>query len=130
MKSVNRVQLLGNLGRDPEVKHTQKGTAVARLNLATNERYKDSAGNWQDRAEWHVVILWGKLAEIAGEYLKKGAKVFIDGKLQTRSWEDKEHKITRYATEVIGGELIMLTPLPKSENAAATGPITDEDIPF
>ena len=78
-KSVNKVTLLGNLGKDPEVKFTPQGTAVAKLTLATNERYKDKEGQWQDRTEWHNVVLWQRLAEIAGEYLKKGSKVYIEG---------------------------------------------------
>lgn len=133
-RSINRVELLGNLGKDPELKHTPQGTAVARISLATNERYKDKAGNWQDRTEWHNVILWARLAEIASEYLKKGSKVYIDGRMQTRSWED-DQQVKRYMTEVIAGNLIMLDAKPdgkksdKSE-AAEQGPITDEDIPF
>ena len=89
-KSVNKVILIGNLGKDPEVKYTPSGTPVAKLTLATNERYKDKDGQWQDRTEWHNVVLWQRLAEIAGEYLKKGGKVYIEGRLQTRSWEDKQ----------------------------------------
>ncbi|PYX80468.1 MAG: hypothetical protein DMG70_23385 [Acidobacteria bacterium] len=89
MKSVNKVILIGNLGKDPEVKYTQSGLPVARLTLATNERFKDKSGEWQDRTEWHNVVLWQRLAEIAGEYLKKGGKVYIEGRLQTRSWDDK-----------------------------------------
>ena len=88
-KSLNRVQLIGNLGKDPEVKYTPQGTPVAKLTIATNERFKDKAGEWQDRTEWHNVVLWQRLAEIAGEYLKKGGKVYIEGRLQTRSWDDK-----------------------------------------
>ena len=89
-KSVNKVILIGNLGKDPEVKYTPQGTAVARLTVATNERFKDKSGEWQDRTEWHNVVLWQRLAEIAGEYLKKGGKVYIEGRLQTRSWDDKQ----------------------------------------
>ena len=89
-KSVNKVILIGNLGKDPEVKYTPQGTPVAKFSLATNERYKDKDGNWQDRTEWHNIVVWQRLAEIAGEYLKKGSKVYIEGRLQTRSWEDKQ----------------------------------------
>jgi single-strand DNA-binding protein len=89
-KSLNRVQLIGNLGKDPEIKYTPQGTPVAKITLATNERFKDKAGEWQDRTEWHNVVLWQRLAEIAGEYLKKGGKVYIEGRLQTRSWDDKQ----------------------------------------
>src|SRR6202163_3542271 len=107
-KSVNKVTLLGNLGKDPEVKYTPQGTAVAKLALATNERYKDKEGQWQDRTEWHNVVLWQRLAEIAGEYLKKGSKVYIEGKLQTRSWDDKTTNQKKYMTEVVAGDLILL----------------------
>jgi single-strand DNA-binding protein len=153
-KSVNKVTLLGNLGKDPEVKYTPSGTPVAKLALATNERYKDKEGQWQDRTEWHNVVLWQRLAEIAGEYLKKGSKVYIEGKLQTRSWDDKQTNQKRYMTEVVANDLVLLggrgdgggsgegggsrsnvshfdqrTPEPEHEPAGAS-PITDEDIPF
>jgi single-strand DNA-binding protein len=143
-KSLNRVQLIGNVGKDPEVKFTPQGTAVAKLSIATNERFKDSKGEWQDRAEWHNVVLWQRMAEIAGEYIKKGSKVFIEGRLQTRSWDDKESGTKKYMTEVIGENLILLGGKPDDGHAnsqsesvrepelvgAAAGPITDEDIPF
>ena len=152
-KSVNKVTLLGNLGKDPEVKYTPQGTAVAKLALATNERYKDKEGQWQDRTEWHNVVLWQRLAEIAGEYLKKGSKVYIEGKLQTRSWEDKQTNQKRYMTEVVASDLVLLGGRGEggadfssgSRGAAAGGgnnfdqrepepvassPISDEDIPF
>lgn len=128
-KSINRVELLGNLGRDPEIKHTPSGTPVGRLSLATNERYKDKSGNWQDRTEWHTVIVWSRLAEIAGEYLKKGSKILIVGSLKTRSWDDNGSK--RYATEVTAQDLIMLDAKRAEDKAGdQSGPITDEDIPF
>ncbi len=107
-KSVNKVTLLGNLGKDPEVKYTPSGTPVAKLALATNERFKDKEGQWQDRTEWHNVVLWQRLAEIAGEYLKKGSKVYIEGKLQTRSWEDKQSGQKKYMTEVVANDLVLL----------------------
>jgi single-strand DNA-binding protein len=144
-KSLNRVQLIGNLGKDPELKYTPQGTPVAKLTIATNERFKDKAGEWQDRAEWHNVVLWQRLAEIASEYLKKGGKVFIEGRLQTRSWDDKTSGQKKYMTEVIATDLILLGGADHSgvKNAggvaaeperelvgAAAGPITDEDIPF
>jgi single-strand DNA-binding protein len=128
-KSINRVELLGNLGKDPEVKHTTSGTAVAKLSLATNERFKDKAGEWKDRAEWHTVILWARLAELAGEYLRKGSKIFVEGRLQTRSW-DKD-AVKHYSTEVIASDFVMLDAKEKdSRTEPAGGPITDEDIPF
>lgn len=130
-RSLNRVELIGNLGRDPEVKHTPSGTPVAKLSIATGYRVKNKTNDqWEERTEWHTVVLWQRLAEVAGEYLKKGSKVYVSGRLSTRSWEDKEKAITRYSTEVIGEDLLMLTTPPKMENAAQTGPITDEDIPF
>jgi len=107
-KSLNRVQLIGNLGKDPEVKYTPQGTPVAKLTIATNERFKDKAGEWQDRTEWHNVVLWQRLAEIAGEYLKKGGKVYIEGRLQTRSWDDKTSGQKKYMTEVVASDLILL----------------------
>ena len=107
-KSLNKVQLIGNLGKDPEIKYTPSGTAVAKITLATNERYKDKGGEWQDRTEWHNVVLWQRLAEIAGEYLKKGSKVYIEGRLQTRSWDDKTTNQKKYMTEVVAGDLILL----------------------
>jgi single-strand DNA-binding protein len=152
-KSVNKVILLGNLGKDPEVKYTPSGTAVAKLTVATNDRYKDKEGQWQDRTEWHNVVLWQRLAEIAGEYLKKGSKVYIEGKLQTRSWEDKQTNQKKYMTEVVGNDIVLLSSrgeggdsargagaaagsnfdqrVPEHEPASATSsPISDEDIPF
>jgi single-strand DNA-binding protein len=154
-KSVNKVILIGNLGKDPEVKYTPQGTPVAKVTLATNERFKDKSGNWQDRTEWHNVVLWQRLAEIAGEYLKKGSKVYIEGRLQTHSWDDKQTNQKKYMTEVIANDLVLLggrgeagaggeahgggargaanhfdqSAPPEPEHAGAS-PITDEDIPF
>jgi single-strand DNA-binding protein len=107
-KSLNRVQLIGNLGKDPEIKYTPSGTPVAKITLATNERFKDKSDEWQDRTEWHNVVLWQRLAEIAGEYLKKGGKVYIEGRLQTRSWDDKTSGQKKYMTEVVASDLILL----------------------
>jgi single-strand DNA-binding protein len=89
-KSVNKVILVGNLGKDPEVKFTPSGVPVAKFSLATNERYKDKGGEWQDRTEWHNIVAWQRLAEIVGEYVKKGSKIYIEGRLQTSSWEYKQ----------------------------------------
>ena len=127
-KSINHVTLLGMIVKDPELKYTQQGTAVARISLATNERFKDK-DEWKERTEWHNVILWARLAEIAKEFLKKGSKIAIEGSLRTRSW-DKDG-VKHYMTEVIASDLIMLDGR-KSEKAepAGAGPITDEDIPF
>src|SRR5438270_10865186 len=153
-KSLNRVTLIGNLGKDPEIKYTPSGTPVAKITLATNERYKDKSGEWQDRTEWHNVVLWQRLAEIAGEYLKKGGKVYVEGRLQTRSWDDKQTNQKKYMTEVVANDLVLLggrgegcgEPGGFSRGAsagannfdqrtaepepAAASPITDEDIPF
>jgi len=133
-KSINHVTLLGNLGKAPEVKYTPKGTPVARLSLATNQRFKDQAGQWQDRAEWHNLILWSHLAEIAGKFLHKGSKIAVEGELRTRSWEPEGGGSRHYMTEIICSELVMLDPKPKDDKPepqpANTGPITDEDIPF
>jgi single-strand DNA-binding protein len=107
-KSINKVILIGNLGKDPEVKYTPQGTPVAKITLATNERFKGKDGNWQDRTEWHNVVLWQRLAEIAGEYLKKGGKVYIEGLLQTRSWDDKTSGQKKYMTEVVASDLVLL----------------------
>src|SRR2546421_1355656 len=108
-KSVNKVTLLGNLGKDPEVKFTPQGTAVAKLTLATNERYKDKDGQWQDRTEWHNIVLWQRLAEIAGEYLKKGSKVYIEGRIKTDSLDDKQSGQKKYMTNIVGNDIVLLS---------------------
>lgn len=153
-KSVNKVILIGNLGKDPEIKYTPSGTPVARFTLATNERYKDKGGEWQDRTEWHNIVAWQRLAEIVGEYLKKGSKAYIEGRLQTSSWEDKQSGEKKYRTEIIAQDLVLLSGRGEgdaegrfSRGAAAShasmdqrpahadevsqsAEITDEDIPF
>ncbi len=105
-KSLNKVQLIGNCGAQPVVKYTPQGIAVANFTLATNERFKDKTGEWTDRTEWHNIVLWQRLAEIAGEYLKKGSKCYIEGRNQTRSWEKDGQK--KYITEIVGSDLILL----------------------
>jgi single-strand DNA-binding protein len=106
---VNKVILIGNLGADPEVRYTQSGTPVASFRIATSERWKGKDGQMQDQTEWHSIVAWDKLGEICGEYLRKGMRVYIEGKLQTRKWQDKEgHE--RYTTEVIARDMKMLTP--------------------
>ena len=107
MAGVNKVILMGRLGRDPEMRYTPSGTAIATLNLATSETYKDRDGNKQERTEWHRVVLWDRKAEIAGEYLRKGSMAFIEGRLQTRKWTDKEGQ-ERYTTEIAGDRLQMI----------------------
>jgi single-strand DNA-binding protein len=160
MKSVNKVILVGNLGKDPEIKRTQQGKPVATFSLATNERYKDKDGQWQDRTEWHNIVLWERLAEVAGEYLKKGGKVYIEGRIRTESWDDKQTGQKKYITKIIGSDLVLLggrgegggggeyagssrgasasaggnnfdQSAPEPEHApVGSSPITDEDIPF
>ncbi|MGH9496533.1 MAG: single-stranded DNA-binding protein [Candidatus Sulfotelmatobacter sp.] len=107
-KGVNRVTLVGNLGKDPELKYTPQGTAVAKFSVATGDRFKDKDGNWQDRTEWHNVTVWGRTAEIANEYLKKGRQVYIEGSLRTHSWDDKQTGQKKYMTEVVVNELVLL----------------------
>jgi single-strand DNA-binding protein len=107
-RGVNKVILIGNLGQDPELRYTGSGTAVCNMRLATNESYKDSDGNMVEKVEWHTVVTWARLAEICGEYLKKGSQVYFEGSLQTRQWEDKEGN-TRYTTEVKAREMMMLS---------------------
>jgi single-strand DNA-binding protein len=156
-KSVNKVILIGNLGKDPEVKFTPNGVPVAKFSLATNERFKDKAGEWQDRTEWHNIVAWQRLAEIVGEYVKKGSKIYIEGRLQTSSWEDKQSGEKKYRTEIVVSDLVLLGGRGESggdfegrasrgasanagfdqrpaqpDEAPAPHPaeITDEDIPF
>lgn len=115
MASVNKVILIGNLGKDPELKFTPSGVPVAKFSLATTEKFKDSEGNMQEHTEWHNIVLWRRLAEIANEYLKKGSPVYIEGSIQTRSWEDKDGQ-KRYMTEIMARQLQFLGR--KGEGAA------------
>jgi single-strand DNA-binding protein len=107
MASVNKVILVGNVGRDPELRYTQGGQPVASFSIATNERFKDREGNWKDRTEWHRIVAWARLAEICGEYLRKGSQVYVEGRIQTRDWEDKEGN-KRQTTEVVALSMQML----------------------
>jgi single-strand DNA-binding protein len=137
--SVNKVILIGRLGKDPEVKYTQGGKSVAHFSIATDETWKDQNGERQQKTEWHNIVAWEKLAEICGQYLNKGKQVYIEGRLQTRSWEDKEGN-KRYTTEIRADTMVMLgsrSDEQRAERPAApqqgqpSGPeITDEDIPF
>ena len=107
-RGVNKVILIGNLGADPETKSMPSGTSVANLRIATSESFKDKQTNeWQERTEWHTVAMFGRLAEIAGEYLRKGSKVYIEGRLRTRKWQDKQGN-DRYSTEIVANEMQML----------------------
>jgi len=107
MSGVNKVILIGNLGTDPEVRTLESGAKVANFNIATNEVYKDKNGDKQERTEWHRIVMWRGLAEIAEKYLKKGNKIFLEGRLRTRQWEDKDG-VTKYTTEVYGDNMLML----------------------
>lgn len=106
-RSVNKVILIGNLGADPELRYTGSGTAVCNMRIATNESYKDANDQLVEKTEWHNVVAWARLAEICGEYLKKGSRVYVEGSLQTRSWEDQDGN-TRYATEIKIRDMMML----------------------
>jgi len=140
-RSVNKVILIGNLGKDPELRYAPNGSAVASFSLATSEQWKDQEGNPQERTSWHNVVVWSKLAEIAAEYLKKGAKVYLEGRLQYRDYETKDGN-KRYVTEVVANELVMLSPRQgqeggsKSEESASGAPPASsvpegkEDLPF
>jgi single-strand DNA-binding protein len=105
--SVNKVILVGRLGKDPETRYMTNGEAVTNVSLATSENYKDKSGEKQERTEWHNLVFYRRLAEIAGEYLKKGAQIYVEGRIQTRKWQDKEGK-DRYTTEIIVNEMKML----------------------
>jgi single-strand DNA-binding protein len=127
---VNKAILIGNLGADPEVRSTSSGDAVANIRLATAFTWKDKNGEKQERTEWHRVVFFGKTAEIAGEYLKKGSLVYIEGHLQTRKWQDKDGQ-DRYTTEIIADRLHMLRS-GKDEPAIASAIVVEEldDVPF
>ena len=153
-KGVNKVILVGNLGKDPELKYTPSGTPVAKFSLATGDRFKDKDGQWQDRTEWHNITAWARTAEIAGEYLKKGNRVYIEGSIRTHSWDDKQSGQKKYMTEIVVNDLVLLdrkgegggggdfnrsssnnnnfdqrSPEPEAA-PVGSGPISDEDIPF
>jgi len=127
MRGVNRVMLIGNLGKDPDVQYLEGNIAVAKFSLATTETFKDRAGKLISQTEWHTVVLWRGLAELAQKYLHKGSLVYIEGRLRTRSWEDKEGN-KKFATEVVGDNLIMLDkrtdgPANPMSNPTSFGPI-------
>lgn len=154
-KSVNKVILLGNVGKDPEIRSTGGGTMVASFTLATSDRTKDAQGNWQDRTEWHNLKAFGRTAEIVRDYVKKGHKLFVEGRISTSSWDDKETGQKRYRTEIIVNDLSLLsgrddagsgsspysrqssssgnmdqrTP-PNQDDYAQSAEISDDDIPF
>jgi single-strand DNA-binding protein len=139
---VNKVILVGNLGRDPEMRSTQGGQPVANFSVATSRKFKDKDGNRQEQTEWHNIVCFGRQAEIAGQYLTKGKKVFIEGRLQTRNWDDKESGKKQYRTEVICENFQMLDSRGESGGggggyasqgsapADSGGEMADDDIPF
>jgi len=139
MASVNKAILIGNLGADPELRYTPSGAAVANFNIATTERWKDKDGQPQERTEWHRIILWSRQAEIAKEYLRKGSSVYIEGRIQNRSYEDKDG-IKRYVTEIIGQRMQLLgarTGAPSEGGGTEPPPAPpddlggqDDDLPF
>ena len=129
MAGINKVILVGNLGKDPEVRYLEGGTAVANFPIATSESYKDrSSGEKKTTTEWHNIVLWRGLAEIAEKYLKKGAQVYIEGKLKTRQWQDKEGN-NRYTTEVVGDNLQMLGRKDDNNSTAPTSTTTENIAP-
>jgi len=146
-RSVNKVILVGNVGKDPEVRYTPSNQAVANFTLATSESWKDQSGKMTERTEWHNLVVWGKLAEICQEYVKKGHKLYVEGRLQTRSWDDKESGAKRYTTEIVVSDMLMLTSKSGSSGdydsfapaaggskpdsfGAPSAALSDDDLPF
>jgi single-strand DNA-binding protein len=154
-RGVNKVILLGNVGKDPEIRSTAGGTIVASFSLATADRQKDQQGNWQDKTEWHNLVAFSRTAEIVRDYVKKGTQLFIEGKIQTRSWDDKDSGQKKYRTEILVNEMTLLGSgqgrgegagtggysrasntatydqrTPASQPEYADQGITDDDIPF
>ena len=134
MAGVNKVILVGNLGKDPEVRYLDSGVAVANFSLATTENYKNKQGEKVSQTEWHNIVLWRGLAEIAEKYLKKGSAVYIEGKIKNRKWEDKEGN-TRYNTEILGDNMTMLGGKPLQESGTVNSEIKSssdkaDDLPF
>jgi single-strand DNA-binding protein len=151
-RSVNKIILLGNVGKDPEIRATGGGTMVANFSLATTDRAKDPTGNWTDRTEWHNLVAFQRTAEIVRDYVKKGSKLYVEGKVQTRSWDDKNSGEKKYRTEVVVNELVLLSGKSEggdggnynrggnssydqrnsggSDDLVNSTEITDDDIPF
>lgn len=139
MASLNKVLLIGNLGKDPEVRYTTSGQAVASFSIATSEKFKNKSGDMEERTEWHNVVLWGRQAEIAKDHLGKGSAVFIEGRLQTRKWQDKDGR-DRYTTEIVGDRMQFVGPKGDRSGRSGGEPTTayddpvaynqDDDIPF
>ena len=141
---INKVILIGNLGADPEIRYTQSGTAVVNFRIATTERWKGQDGQQQEQTEWHNIVAWKRLAEICSEFLSKGSKVYIEGKLQTRKWQDQNGN-DRYSTEIVARDMQMLSPRGASSGTDSYGgnsggynsdfsqeppPNTGDDVPF
>ena len=143
-KSVNKVIVIGNCGGDPDVRYTASGKPVAKVSLAVNERYKDGHGEWQERTEWVSIVAWQRLAEIVGEFVHKGSRLYVEGRLRTESWEDRQSGERRYKTTVVAGDLVLLSngrgeptdenkrqePPQREPAEATTTPIDDSEIPF
>jgi single-strand DNA-binding protein len=127
MAGVNKVILVGNLGKDPEVRHLESGNSVAHFTLATNEYYKDKQGTRVERTEWHNISAWRGLAELAEKYLKKGTQVYVEGKLRTRQYQDKDQQ-TRYITEIIADEISLLGGRPGGASTGAPAANSDESL--
>ena len=128
MSSLNKVMLIGRLGKDPEVRYTQGGTPVATFSVATGERWKENGGNPQERTEWHNVVIWNKLAEIAKRYLTKGGLVYLEGKLTTRKWQDQSGG-NRYTTEVVCNRMVMLGGKRNGEGHGADAEVSEAAEP-
>ncbi|MEO8217159.1 MAG: single-stranded DNA-binding protein [Acidobacteriota bacterium] len=144
MASINKVILVGRLGKDPEIKSTPSGSTLARFSLATDEKYTDKSGEKQERTEWHNIVAWNKLAEICGQYLRKGKLVYIEGSIRTDSWDDKESGQKKYRTEIIAQTMQMLDRKGSDEDSGAgfsggqsrpnskvaEGSFEDDEVPF
>ena len=141
MANLNKVMLIGRLGQDPEIRYTQSGSSGANVTFATNDYWTDKQGGKQERTEWHSLVLWGKLADLAQSYLKKGSQVYVEGRLQTRKWEDKEGN-DRWTTEIVANDMQMLgerissssnsdsTRVQKQSGSEFATDDFDDDIPF
>jgi single-strand DNA-binding protein len=149
-RSVNKATLIGNVGKDPEIKVASNGNAVATFSLATSDRTKDQTGTWTDRTEWHNLVAFQRLAEIVRDYVKKGSKLYVEGRIQTRSWDDKDNQ-KHYKTEIVINDLVLLSgrgdgesggasrsggstydqrPPAQADELVQSTEITDDDIPF
>ena len=126
MSGVNKVILVGNLGVDPEIRTLESGVKVANFTMATNETYKDKNGDRQEKTEWHRIVLWRGLAEIAEKYLQKGKQIYLEGRLRTRQWKDKDDN-TKYTTEVVGDNMVMLSGKPPVDSSENSPPPAEEN---